>query len=117
MESATSMSNSSESVMLYSTNGHQSTGWKLAVLKAMKDDNISKHDLMREIRSERGKEGWDANTKDRHFQRIKQFVNRAVHSLERTSQFDTNVFNNFSTRESQKILNRKNAIYLQSAKK
>ena len=40
-----------------------------------------------------------------------------MHSLERTSQFDMDTFNNLSTRESQKILNRKNEICLQSAKK
>ena len=97
MESAALMSNSSKSVMLHSIDG-----WKLAVLKATKDDNISKCGLTREIRFERGKEGWDGNTKDHHFQMIKQCVNRSVHSLKRTSQFDMIMFNNLTTRESQK---------------
>ena len=55
MESAASMSNSSKSVLLYVINGHQSNGWISVVLKDAKDDNISKHDLIRETRSERGK--------------------------------------------------------------
>ena len=111
------MSNISKSVKLYSNNAHQSTGWKLAMRKAITEDNMSKNDITQKIRSERGKEGWDGNTNDRHFQQIKQCVNRAMQSLTKQSQFDMSMFNTLCTRDSQQVLNRKNSIHMPSRKK
>ena len=31
--------------MIYSINDHQSNGWKYAVRKAVKEDNVTKNDL------------------------------------------------------------------------
>ena len=116
-ESTASISNSSKCIMLYNLNGHQSTAWKLSVLKYVKEDNFAKNDLARKIRSECGKEGWEGNTKDRLFQRIKQCINRAVQSLGKPGQFDMNIFNNLFKKESHNVMNRKNSICIPSEKK
>ena len=111
------MSNISKSAKLYSNNAHQSTSWKLAVHKAITEDNISKNDVTWKVRSKRGKEGWNSNSNDCHFQWIKQCVNRAMQSLTKQSQFDMSIFNTLCTRDSQQMLNRKNSICIPLRKK
>ena len=74
--------------MIYSINDHQSNEWKLAVYKAVKEDNVTKNNIAQKIiRPEDAKKGWNGKTNNRQFQRIKSYANRAVQSLGNTSQF------------------------------